>query len=43
MDMLKDLDLSQVAGGGYWWLDSAGIWHYNPDDEEPDSDDIILG
>ena len=26
MDILKDLDLSQVLGGGYWWQDSAGYW-----------------
>ena len=43
MDILKDLDLSQVLGGGYWWQDSAGYWHYNPSDEEPDGDDIIWG
>lgn len=34
MDILKNLDLSQVLGGGYWWQDSAGYWHYNPSDEE---------
>ena len=27
MDILKELDLSQVLGGGYWWQDSAGYWH----------------
>lgn len=43
MDILKDLDLSLIVGGGYWWLDSLGNWHYNPDDEEPDGDDTILG
>lgn len=41
MDILKDLDLLQIAGGGYWWRDSAGIWHYNPSDEEPDDDGIL--
>ena len=41
MDILKELDLSQVLSGGYWWQDSAGYWHYNPSDEEPDGDDII--
>ena len=29
MDILKNLDLSQVLGGGYWWQDSAGYWHYS--------------
>lgn len=24
MDILKDLDLSLIVGGGYWWLDSLG-------------------
>ena len=41
MDILKNLDLRQIIGGGYWWRDSDGIWHYIPDDEDPDCDDII--
>lgn len=42
MEKLKDLDLSQIVGGGYWWRDSDGNWHYCSDDEEPDGDDIIM-
>lgn len=43
MDVLKDLDLSLVVGGGYWWQDSAGYWHYTPGDEEPEGDDVVIG
>ncbi len=41
MEMLKDYELSQVLGGGYWWRDSMGNWHYSPEDEESDGDDTI--
>ena len=41
MDAFKDYELSQIVGGGYWWQDSTGVWHYIPDDEDPDYDDII--
>ena len=37
IDKAKEL----CTGAGYWWQDSAGYWHYNPSDEEPDGDDII--
>lgn len=38
MDILKEKELVQVLGGGYWWLDSTGVWHYIPDDEESDDE-----
>lgn len=41
MDILKNLDLRQIIGGGYWWRDSDGNWYYCTDDEEPEGDDII--
>ena len=43
MEYLKNLEMSHIQGGGYWWRDSTGCWHYNPDDEEPDGDDVIGG
>lgn len=43
MNTLQKYELSQILGGGYWWLDSTGIWHYNPDDEESDGDDVVIG
>ena len=43
MDILKNLDLRQIIGGGYWWRDSDGNWYYCTDDEEPEGDDIIWG
>lgn len=41
MELLKEQEMYQVQGGGYWWRDSLGMWHYVPDDEEPDGDDVI--
>lgn len=41
MDILKELDLSHVIGGGYWWRAPNGQWFYIDNDEEPDGDDII--
>ena len=41
MDILKELDLSHVVGGGYWWRSPNGQWFYIDNDEEPDGDDII--
>ena len=41
MDILNETELSQLLGGGYWWKDTNGDWHYSPDDEIPDGDDII--
>ena len=41
MDILKELDLSHVVGGGYWWRAPNGQWFYIDNDEEPDGDDII--
>ena len=43
MDILNETELSQLLGGGYWWKDTNGDWHYSPDDEIPDGDDIICG
>ncbi len=43
MEILKEHELSQVLGGGYWRLASDGHWVYIDDDEEPDGDDIICG
>lgn len=43
MDTLKEHEQSQILGGGYWWLDSTGTWHYIPDDETPDGEDFIWG
>lgn len=43
MELLKKTELCQVHGGGYWWRDSAGFWHYSTDDEEPEGDDVIWG
>lgn len=38
MDILNETELSQLLGGGYWWKDTNGDWHYSPDDEIPDGD-----
>ena len=41
MDILKELDLSQVVGGGYWWRGPKGQWYSIDNDEGPVGDDII--
>lgn len=42
MKRLKDYEQNLILGG-YWWRDTNGDWHYSPEDEEPNGDDIIWG
>lgn len=41
MNILKDYELLQIVGGGYWWLTPMGEWIYIENDEEPDGDTTI--
>ena len=42
MYFLKNNELGNVFGGGYWWLTPSGQWIYIESDEEPNGEDVIL-